>query len=61
VKKTTKLAIKKVTLQNLDEPTLNEVAGAITGATCFKSACGGTCPVRTCSTCGGQQSCLVAC
>jgi hypothetical protein len=27
VKKPKKLAIKKVTLQNLDEPTLNQVAG----------------------------------
>jgi hypothetical protein len=61
MKKTNKLAIKKVTLRDLDEPAINDVIGGLTGVTCFKSACGGTCPVRTCDTCGGQESCLVAC
>jgi hypothetical protein len=62
MKKMTKLAIKKVTLRDLDQQSLDNIAGGITGDTCFKSACdGGTCIVRTCATCGGQASCLVAC
>jgi hypothetical protein len=61
VKNTTKLAIKKVTLKNLDEPTLNDVAGGITGATCFQSLCVGSCMARTCASCEGQASCLVVC
>jgi natural product precursor len=49
VKKIKKLAIKKVTLQDLDEPKLNAVAGGYytqPGATC------GTCAAQTDCTCG---------
>lgn len=60
MKKTKKLEIKKVTLRNLDEPTLDAVAGGITGITCFNSVCVGTC-FRTCNTCGDQNSCLAVC
>jgi hypothetical protein len=60
VKTTKKLEIKKVTLRDLDEPTLNNVVGGITGVTCFVSACKGTC-VRTCATCEGGTSCGPAC
>ena len=42
MKKTKKLVIKKVTLQNLEGSTLDKVAGGITG-TCYV-----TCP-KTCS------------
>jgi natural product precursor len=51
MKKLRKLEIKKVTLQNLDEPLLNRVAGGNTTPTCVKS-CGGTC--FSCNdSCGG--------
>jgi hypothetical protein len=59
MKKTLKLAIKKVTLRDLDEPKLEDVAGGLT-ASCA-TLCGGTCPVRFCETRDGQASCLVAC
>ena len=47
VKRTTKLEIKKVTLRNLDEPTLNAMAGGLTG-TCVETICGATCKGHTC-------------
>jgi hypothetical protein len=43
--KTKKLGIKKVTLQNLDEPTLDAMAG-------------GCCPTVTCDTLCGQHTCV---
>jgi hypothetical protein len=44
MKKLKKLAIKKVTLRDLDEPSLDAVAGAITG-TCIITICyGQSCP-----------------
>jgi hypothetical protein len=39
-KKTKKLEITKVTLQNLDEPTLNAVAGGYTMTTIVPKTCG---------------------
>jgi len=53
VKKPNKLAIKKVTLRDLDEASLNKVAGgSILGGTC--NGCftrvGKTCPIKTCVT-----------
>jgi hypothetical protein len=41
MKKLKKLAIKKVTLLDLDEPTMHGIAGGITV----------TCPANTCKTC----------
>jgi hypothetical protein len=38
VRNTKKLQLKKVTLRNLDEPMLNEMAGGITG-TCLETLC----------------------
>jgi hypothetical protein len=56
MKKAKKLEIKKVTLKNLDEPVLNEVAGALTG-TCLITICiGNTCPGKT--TCAGDKTCI---
>ncbi|MFZ0773752.1 MAG: hypothetical protein WCA49_05190 [Candidatus Sulfotelmatobacter sp.] len=44
MKKLKKLEIKKVTLRDLDEPTMQEMAGGVlTNA--------GTCPVNTCKVC----------
>ena len=34
MKKATKLVVKKVTLRDLDDPTLDSIAGGITGDTC---------------------------
>jgi hypothetical protein len=43
-KKTKKLEIKKVTLQNLDDPTLDAMAGGATAKTvCIPKACTITC------------------
>ena len=43
MKKFKKLEIKKVTLRDLDEPTMKEIAGAVpTNATC---------PVQSCKVC----------
>jgi hypothetical protein len=50
MKKTKKLEIKKVTLRNLDEPTMDAMAGGITG-TCLLTICiVNTCPTvpKTC-------------
>jgi hypothetical protein len=48
--KTKKLEIKKVTLQNLDEPTLDAVAGGYPYTP--PSICGGSCPIdHTCLKC----------
>jgi hypothetical protein len=52
VKTTKKLEIKKVTLQNLDEPKLDAVAGGITLVACSKVYT--LCDVDTC---GGQNTC----
>ena len=41
-----KLAIKKVTLRDLDEPALNAMAGGLT-KTCIDTVCGVSCK-RTC-------------
>ncbi len=60
MKDTKKLVLKKMTLQNLDEPVLDAVAGGLTSVTCFNSVCVGTC-FRTCDTCGDQNSCLAVC
>jgi len=52
VKKLKKLAIKKVTLRNLDEPSLDAVAGGATGTcvvTICPKSCDGTCGA-TCHT-----------
>jgi hypothetical protein len=46
MKRTKKLEIKKVTLKNLDEPTLNAIAGGSGVITCVGKTCS-TCP-RTC-------------
>jgi len=53
MKKSKKLALKKVTLRDLDEPTLHGMVG---GAT---STCAGdkTCPVKTCVTCESCATC----
>jgi hypothetical protein len=54
MKKINKLGIKKVTLRDLSENTLNEVAGAccptVTGPTCV-------CPTARIPTCVGQKTC----
>ncbi|MFZ0770175.1 MAG: hypothetical protein WCA49_05645 [Candidatus Sulfotelmatobacter sp.] len=53
MKKLKKLAIKKVTLQNLDEPTLDDMAGGLLTATCL-------CPTKVtcvCPTVGRQYTC----
>jgi hypothetical protein len=60
VKKLRKLAIKKVTLRDLDEPALDGVAGAtgpntcpctVKGLTCAGTCAGdNTCPVKICNT-----------
>ena len=42
MKKATKLVVKKVTLRDLDDPTLDSIAGGTTG---------NTCEGKTCSTC----------
>jgi len=61
VKKLNRLGIKKVTLRNLDENTLNDVAAAccptVSAPTCIctKATC------ATCSTCAGQKTCLSNC
>jgi hypothetical protein len=61
VKKARKLAIKKVTLRNLDEDVLGKVAGA-TALVCT-ATCPANCPtVITCApkcknTLGGQDTC----
>jgi len=50
MKKLKELGIKKVTLRNLDEPSLKSIVGGITpGPSCLFS-CGGTCtsPIRNC-------------
>ena len=51
MKKNTKLAIKKVTLKNLDEPTLDQFAGgSIYPVTCpgCITKIGPTCPIGKC-------------
>jgi hypothetical protein len=58
VKNTTKLGIKKVTLRNLDEPTLDAMAGGwtiptVNAPSCVKTMCatciiGNTCLDKTC-------------
>ncbi len=55
MKKRTKLAIKKVTLRNLDEPTLDAMAGGGTKATC-KATCPHTCQPNDC--CSAKDGCL---
>jgi hypothetical protein len=58
MKRQRKLELKKITLKNLDEPTLDAVAGALTG-TCLITICiGNTCPGK--ATCPGVKTC-VAC
>jgi hypothetical protein len=58
VKKTKKLGIKKVTLRNLDEPTLDVMAGGQSATCPIISICGGSCPIRqTCLTCT-QHTCV---
>lgn len=49
MKKTKKLGIKKVTLQNLDEPTLSAIGGGGTGGgiTCYNTC---VCSVVACPT-----------
>ncbi len=42
-KKTKKLEIKKVTLQNLDEPTLSAMPGGVSGTCRFLSICPANC------------------
>ena len=39
MKKEKKLVIKKVTLRDLDDPTLESIAGGTTGNTCYKQTC----------------------
>ncbi|MFZ0770610.1 MAG: hypothetical protein WCA49_22710 [Candidatus Sulfotelmatobacter sp.] len=48
MKKTKKLGVKKVTLRNLDEPTLNAMTGA---------ASEGTFTICIHVTCAGQKTC----
>jgi hypothetical protein len=48
MKKLKKLEIKKVTLRNLDEPALAEVAGGATGTCAGQISCPGTCPAHSC-------------
>jgi hypothetical protein len=43
MKKNGKLTIRKVTLQNLDEPKLNGVAGGATVTCAGQLSCSGTC------------------
>ena len=54
VKKTTKLGFKKVTLRNLDDPTLTAMAGGLTG-TCLETVCLACATItvaeKICSTC----------
>ena len=45
-----KLGIKKVTLRDLDDPTLNAMAGGTTGATCNENTC--FCKTANLGTCG---------
>lgn len=54
MKKKKQLAIKKVTLRNLDESTLDAIAGGATTSTCSgMNTCSpmSTCPITQCSTC----------
>jgi len=55
MKKLTKLGIKKVTLRNLDDPTLNKIAGGIETnvdySYCVQDTCNPTCR-NTCYSCG---------
>ena len=57
MKKIKKLALKKVTLRDLDESTLNGVAGATAAQTNCKYTCETSCPGPY--TCGGAKSCIV--
>jgi len=50
MKKTNKLTLKKVTLRNLDEPTLNGVAAATGGKLCNTL----TCPTECAVVCKGK-------
>ena len=54
-KKTTKLAVKKVTLRDLDHPALDSIAGGTTGNTCNGHTCDTCNPLckNTRNSCGG--------
>jgi len=47
VKKLSKLGIKKITLRNLDEPTLDKIGGGLSK----------TCAIDTCDTCVTCEVC----
>jgi len=51
-----KLVLKKVTLRDLNETSLDAVAGGYS-TTCPVLSCRGTCDARTCSTCA-QHTCI---
>ena len=53
-----KLRINKVTLRDLDEPTLQGMAG---GAYTQGLTCNGTCPADTCKACLTQAPKLTCC
>ncbi len=59
MKKIKTLTIKKVTLRDLDEPSLDAVAGGIT-ATCLITICiGNTCPNHaSCPITCGEHTCI---
>ena len=56
MKKIKKLVLKKVTLRDLDEPTLHGVAGASANNTECRYTCATSCPEPY--TCGGAKTCL---
>jgi hypothetical protein len=66
MKKTTKLGLKKVTLRDLDDSSLQNMAGGT--ASMYQSGCGDYCPTAgpqscgtVCDTCAGQQTCGRSC
>jgi hypothetical protein len=62
MKKLKRLAIKKVTLRDLDDPALDAIAGGTTGDTCnFPATCECYTRIRTCKTCNTNVSCDGTC
>jgi hypothetical protein len=60
MKKSKKLAIKKVTLSNLDEPSLGGIGGGTNNTACSTN-CGDTCNSTICSTDCSKSVCVGSC